>query len=313
VDRDLPLFPEAASTIAREVDALYFYLIGVSACFALLISALLVFFAVRYRRRKGDVPPEQIHGSTVLELTWTIVPLALVASFFLWGAGIYFDGLRAPAGVMRIDVTGKQWMWKVQHPTGQREINALHVPVGIPIELSMISEDVIHDFYIPAFRKKLDVLPGRYSRTWFEASEVGEYHLFCAEYCGTKHSQMIGTVYVLEPGDYERWLAGNPSDETPQEAGERIFTAMRCDTCHNPSSGARGPALGGLFGQLVALEGGGQVEFDANYVRESILDPRRKIVLGYQPLMPTYAGQLNEEQILSLIAYVESLPPAGTE
>ena len=309
----LPLFPEAASTIAREVDALYFYLISVSVFFGLLISSLLVFFATRFRRRRGAPPPEQIHGSTLLEVTWTVIPLALVVSFFFWGAKIYFDGLRPPAEAMQIHVTGKQWMWKIQHPTGQREINELHVPVGVPIKLRMISEDVIHDFFIPAFRKKLDVLPGRYSTSWFEATQVGEYHLFCAEYCGTKHSEMIGTVFVMEPGDYERWLAGNAADETPEEAGERIFTAMRCDTCHNAGSGSRGPSLGGRFGQTVALEGGGSTVFDAAHVRESVLDPRRKISLGFQPLMPTYAGQLNEEQILALTAYIESLPPEGGE
>ena len=314
MEQDLPLFPEAASTIAREVDALYFYLTAVSAFFAVLIGGLVVGFAIRYRRRQRDEPPpEQIHGSTALELFWTLVPLALVISFFLWGAKLYVEGLRPPAGAMKIHVTGKQWMWKIQHPTGQREINELHVPVGVPIELVMISEDVLHDFYVPAFRKKLDVLPGRYSRTWFEATRVGEYHLFCAEYCGTKHSEMIGTVHVLEPGDYERWLAGGAGDETPVEAGERIFTAMRCDTCHDQGPGARGPALGGRFGGEVALDGGGTALFDADYVRESILDPRRKLSRGFQPLMPTYAGQLNEEQILALVAYIESLPPEGGE
>jgi cytochrome c oxidase subunit 2 len=311
VEQTLPLFPEAASTIAREVDPLYFYLVAVSGFFSVLIACLVVGFAIRYRRRRGDATPPQIHGSIALELFWTLIPLGLVVTFFLWGARLFVDGLRPPAGAMQVQVTGKQWMWKVQHPTGQREINALHVPVGVPVELTMISEDVIHDFYVPAFRKKLDVLPGRYSRTWFEASRVGEYHLFCAEYCGTKHSEMVGTVYVMEPSDYERWLSGNAADETPVEAGQRIFTAMRCDTCHSASSGARGPSLGGRFGGTVALEGGGEVVFDAEHVRESILDPRRKLSRGFQPLMPTYVGQLNEEQILALIAYIESLPPEG--
>jgi cytochrome c oxidase subunit 2 len=310
---ELRLFPEAASSAARSVDALYLYLIGTSAVFSLLIFALVIGFAVRYRRRAGGPAPEQLHGSVALELTWTLIPLALVASFFLWGAQVYFDGLRPPAGAMQLSVTAKQWMWKIQHPTGQREINELHVPLGVPIQLTLISEDVIHDFYVPAFRKKLDVLPGRYSSTWFEATRAGSYHLFCAEYCGTKHSEMIGQVHVLEREDYERWLAGNVASETPVEAGARLFVALRCDTCHSASSGARGPDLGGRFGQIAELEGGALAPFDGAYVRESLLDPRRKLARGYQPLMPTYAGQLDEEQILALIAYLESLPPSAVE
>jgi cytochrome c oxidase subunit 2 len=309
---ELQLFPEAASSAARSVDALFFYVIGTSVVFALLIFTLVVVFAVRYRRRAGAPAPEQIHGSVALELAWTLVPLALVASFFWWGARVYFDGLRPPAGAMELSVTAKQWMWKVQHPTGQREINALHVPVGVPIRLELISEDVIHDFYVPAFRKKLDVLPGRYSSTWFEATRTGSYHLFCAEYCGTKHSEMIGTVHVLEQEDYALWLAGNAAGETPVEAGARLFVALRCDTCHSPSSGSRGPDLGGRYGQIAELEGGALAPFDAGYVRESLLEPRRKLARGYQPLMPTYAGQLDEEQILALIAFLESLPPGSS-
>jgi cytochrome c oxidase subunit 2 len=305
----VPLFPDAASTIARHVDMLYAYLVAVSVGFSVLIFSLVIFFAIRYRRRSESEQPEQIHGSTALEMVWTLIPLALVVTFFWWGARLYFDGLRAPSNAMEITVTGKQWMWKIQHPTGHREINELHVPVGVPVRLRMISEDVIHDFYVPAFRMKLDVLPGRYSSTWFEATEPGTYHLFCAEYCGTKHSKMIGSVVVLEQGEYERWLMGAAANQTPREAGEALFTALRCDTCHSAESGARGPLLAGLFGKEVLLEGGGKALFDADYVRESVLDPRAKIVRGYQPLMPTYSGQLNEEQILALIAYLESLAP----
>lgn len=304
---DLPLFPPSASTFSDEVDLLYFYLIAVSAFFSLLIGGLLIYFVVRYRRRSDDEVPEQIHGSTALEILWSTIPLVIALSMFVWGAKLYVQTLRVPPGAMRIDVTGKQWMWKLQHPTGHREINELHVPVGVPVELRMISEDVIHDFYVPAFRTKLDVLPGRYSTLWFEATATGEFHLFCAEYCGTQHSQMIGKVIVMEPEEYEQWLAGGTPSETPREAGEKLFGAMRCDTCHGPESAARGPDLAGRFGFPVPLEGGGQTIFDANYVRESLLDPGAKIVEGFQPLMPTYAGQLNEEQILSLIAYLESI------
>jgi len=305
----VPLFPQAASTAAHEVDMLYVYLVSVSAFFSLLISSLVIVFAIRYRRRSASERPEQIHGSTALEVVWTVIPLAFVATFFWWGARLYFNGLRPPSNAMQITVTGKQWMWKIQHPTGHREINELHVPVGVPVRLHMISEDVIHDFYVPAFRMKLDVLPGRYSTTWFEATEPGTYHLFCAEYCGTKHSKMIGKVVVLEQGEYERWLMGAAANQTPREAGETLFTSLRCDTCHSDGSGARGPSLAGLFGTEVELEGGARVTFDADYVRQSLLDPRARIARGFQPLMPTYAGQLNEEQILALIAYLESLAP----
>jgi cytochrome c oxidase subunit 2 len=307
---DLPLFPPSASTVSGEVDALYFFLIAVSLFFATLICVLILSFSVRYRRGPGSAPAVQIEGSLPLELLWTLVPLTIALVIFGWGAKLYFKTARVPAGCMRIDVTAKQWMWKLQHPTGQREINSLHMPVGVPIELRMISEDVIHSFYVPAFRVKRDVLPGRYSSEWFEATKVGTYHLFCAEYCGTKHSQMIGSVVVMEPLEYQRWLAGGITNESPREAGEKLFSSLRCDTCHNDHSGARGPNLVGTFGKPVALQGGGKQDFDAEYVRESILTPNAKIVAGFQPLMPTYAGQVNEEQVLALIAYIESLAGA---
>jgi cytochrome c oxidase subunit 2 len=198
-------------------------------------------------------------------------------------------------------------MWKIQHPQGQREINDLHVPVGQAIRLTMTSEDVIHSFYVPAFRVKQDVLPNRYTHMWFRPTKVGVYHLFCAEYCGTKHSGMIGSVFVMEPQDYERWLAGTTSGETLEEAGRRQFESLRCDTCHKDVSDPRGPSLRGLFGRQVALEGGGTVQADEAYVRESILRPLAKVTKGYAPLMPTYEGQLGEEQVLQIIAYLKTL------
>jgi cytochrome c oxidase subunit 2 len=311
IQQGLPLFPPSASTTSGEVDAIYFFLIGVSIFFATLICALILVFTVRYRRRAGSAPAVQIEGSLPLELLWTLVPLAIALVIFGWGAKIYFRNSRIPPNCMEIEVTAKQWMWKVQHPTGQREINDLHIPLGVPVRLNMISEDVIHSFYVPAFRVKRDVLPGRYSSEWFEATRPGEYHLFCAEYCGTKHSQMIGHVYVMEPLDYQKWLAGVSASESPRDAGEKLFSSLRCDTCHNTTSTARGPWLGGLMGSDVALQGGGKAKFDADYVRESILAPNAKTVAGFQPLMPTYAGQVSEEQILALIAYIETLSAPG--
>jgi cytochrome c oxidase subunit 2 len=308
--QDLPLFPESASSVSGAVDLLYFFLIAVSAFFSLLISGTLLFFAVRYRRTRQGAMATHIEGSLRLEVLWTVIPLGLTMVMFCWGALLYFEQARVPPAALLFHVTGKQWMWKAQHPSGQREVNALHVPAGVPIELRMISEDVIHSFFVPAFRIKQDVLPGRYSRTWFTATEPGVYELFCAEYCGTKHSQMIGKVYVMEPLEYERWLAGAVAGETPAQAGAKLFTALRCDTCHAPTSGARGPDLARRFGQPTRLEGGASVPFDATYVRESVLTPNARLAAGFQPLMPTYAGQVSEEQILELTAYLESLAGA---
>lgn len=310
--QDLPLFPESASTLSDEVDRLYFYLIAVSVFFSLLITGLIVFFAVRHRRSKGE-PAVQVHGSVPLELVWTLIPLALTMSMFLWGAKLFFRAARSPDEAVRFEVTGKQWMWKIQHPTGHREINDLHIPVGVPIELNMTSEDVIHSFFIPAFRVKQDVLPGRYTKMWFEATKPGIYHLFCAEYCGTKHSTMIGRVYALEPLDYERWLEGAPPPADPIAAGEQLFRALRCDTCHAAGAESRGPLLDGRFGSEVMLASGEVVAFDEEYVRRSILDPAAQVSAGYQPLMPTYRGQVSPEQIAQLTAYIRSLPAPAPE
>ena len=322
MQQDLPLFPESASTISDRIDALYFFLVGTSLFFATLVTVLVVVFAVRYRRSRKGALATHIEGSLPLELFWSGVPLVIAMVIFGWGAKLYFDTSRPPAGAVEITVTGKQWMWKMQHPEGPREINDLHVPVGQPVRLTMTSEDVIHSFYVPAFRIKRDVLPGRYSTAWFEATKVGQYHLFCAEYCGTKHSKMIGTIYVMDPVDYERWLAGAPAGQTPREAGEQLFSALRCDSCHNTEPGARGPWLGQVFGHDVPLGDGRVVLADEAYVRESILEPNAKVVAGYKSpsIMPTYKGQVSEEQVLQLIAYIRSLseqaadqPAAGEE
>lgn len=302
-----PLFPESASTYSDKVDLLYFYLTAVSVFFSALITILIVVFAVRYRRRSSNQTATQIEGVLKLELLWVGVPFLIVTSMFVWGAQVFFEIKRPPDSALDIYVTGKQWMWKLQHPQGQREINALHIPVNRKVRLTMTSEDVIHSFYIPAFRMKRDVVPGRYHQTWFEATKTGEYHLFCAEYCGTKHAEMIGKVYVLEPAEYEAWLSGAPAGEAPEVAGEKLFSAMRCDTCHGDAPGARGPSLVDLYGNQVALTGGGTRVADEEYIRESILQPRASMVVGYEPLMPTYQGQLGEEQILQIIAYLKTL------
>jgi len=210
---------------------------------------------------------------------------------------------------MEIFIVGKQWMWKAQHPEGQREINELHVPIGRPVKLIMGSEDVIHSYYIPAFRVKADVVPGRYNALWFTATEPGRYHLFCAEYCGTRHSGMIGWVTAMEPTEYQAWLAGGPQTTSPVAAGEKLFSDLACNTCHMPNG--RGPVLQGIFGKSVELQGGGTVTADEAYIRESIVNPQAKVVAGFQPIMPTFQGLVTEEQLMQLIAYVRSLSQQG--
>ena len=310
---ELPLFPEQASTSAARGDHLYFFLLATSGLMAVLIFLTIAWFAVKYRRRSEKERAEAIVGSVPLELLWTLTPLVVFMGMFVWGARLYFSDSRPPPGAEEVWVVGKQWMWKIQHVDGQREINELHVPVGKPIQLTMTSEDVIHSFYVPAFRIKHDVLPGRYARLWFQATKTGTYHLFCSEYCGTKHSGMIGSVVVMQPLEYERWLSG-ASDDPPAVAGERLFVRLGCSACHPVSpaslpitSIARGPALQGLVGRKVQLQGGQSVTADEDYIRESILDPNAKVVAGYQPVMPTFKGLVTEEGLMQLVAYLKSL------
>jgi len=303
----LPLFPEAASTFAKDVDALYFFLVAVSAFFSVLIAVLVIFFAVKFRRRSPDEVGAPITGSLALELLWTIVPLILTLVMFVWGAWVFLDLARPPRGSMEIFVVGKQWMWKAQHPDGQREINELHVPVGRNVRLTIGSEDVIHSYYIPAFRQKIDAVPGKLTTMWFNASKPGEYHLFCAEYCGTQHSGMIGSVVAMEPADFQAWLGGGATEDSPVAAGAKLFTDLACITCHQQESQGRGPMLHNLFGKRVELADGRRVTVDEAYIRESIVNPQAKIAAGFQPVMPTFQGMVTEEQLLQLIAYVRSL------
>jgi len=309
---NLPLFPQQASVQAGQVDAVYFFLVAVSAFFSLLIAVLVVVFAVKYRRRADDEIGFAIHGSLPLELLWTFIPLAIVMVMFAWGAKVFFDLHRPPAGAMEVFVVGKQWMWKVQHMDGQREINELHVPIGKPVKLIMGSEDVLHSYYIPAFRVKADVIPGRYNHLWFTATKPGQYHLFCAEYCGTRHSRMIGTVTAMEPPEFQQWLSGGRAEDSPVAAGAKLFQDLVCNTCHMGDTQGRGPVLTGVYGKPVQLQGGGTVVADDAYIRESIMNPQAKIVAGFQPIMPTFQGLVTEEQLLQLIAYVRSLSQPGT-
>ena len=308
----LPLFPAQASTIAGRVDSLYFFLIAVSAFFAVLIATLIVFFAVRYRRRARRLEEPAGEGALALEIGWTLIPFAIAMGIFVWGASLYVEMRRPPDDAVPVYVVGKRWMWKVQHLEGRREINQLHVPIGKPIKLVMTSEDVIHDFFVPAFRVKQDAVPGRYTTMWFEATRPGRYHLFCAEYCGSQHSRMIGEVIAMEPADFQAWLAGAGGGMTGMsmvDSGAQVFAQLGCETCHKAGSEGRGPVLAGLAGSKVQLFGGGTAVADDGYMRESILDPQAKVVAGFQPIMPTYKGLVSEEQLLQLIAYLKSLEP----
>ena len=308
----LPLFPERASTLAGQVDALYFFGVAIAVFFSLLVAVLVLFFAIRYRRRHADEVGKPEKTITWLEITWSLIPLAILMVMFTWGAQVFFTAFRPPADAIEYFVVGKQWMWKFQHPQGKREINDLHVPVGQPIKLTMTSEDVIHSFFVPAFRVKADVLPGRYTTVWFEATRTGSYRLFCTEYCGAEHSRMGGTVHVMEQADYEAWLARDAPTERRLLSGEELFAKHVCNTCHYPDSNARAPILNGIFGREESMADGSKVLVDDNYLRESILNPTARIVAGYQPLMPTYKGQISEEELIQLIQYIKKLEPAAT-
>jgi cytochrome c oxidase subunit II len=303
----LPFQPVEASTIARSVDHLYFFITGVTVFFTAVIFLTIFYFMIKYRRRSPDERPKAIDGNIPLEIFWTAIPTVIVAVIFVWSSTLYFRNSEPPKGSMEVFVTGKQWMWKIQHSGGQREINELHVPLGRPVKLTMTSEDVIHDFYVPAFRVKKDVLPGRYTSLWFEPTKLGTFHLFCGQYCGAFHAGMIGSVIVLEPDAYERWLAGGVQAESMSAAGEKLFQSNGCVSCHLGNGKGLGPSLLGRYGRAVHLTTGGSVTMDDSYIRESILAPRAKIVAGYKPIIPSFQGQLTEEQINSLIAYVKLL------
>src|ERR1700722_466091 len=312
---NFPLWPDRASTTAGNVDALYIFLLIVTALMTALIFTAVIYFAARYRRRAG-VLAEQIEGSTPLELTWSIIPLFVFLAIFAWGAVVFFKGRTPPRDSTEVYVVAKQWMWKLEHAEGQREINELHVPVGRDVKLIMTSQDVIHSFFVPAFRMKQDVLPGRYTVAWLHATKAGTYHLFCAEYCGTQHSGMIGSIVVMEPAQFEAWMSGGSTGPL-SASGEKIFAELGCVTCHRADSQGRGPNLQGIFGKPVQLEDGRTVTADENYIRESILDPGAKVVSGFKPVMPTFQGLVSEEQLTALVAYVKSLshsvpPPIST-
>jgi cytochrome c oxidase subunit 2 len=310
----VPFSPEQASSVASDVDGLYAFLWALTIGLGVFLTLLILIFAVKYRRRQEDEIPRPVRASHRLEIVWVVAPFVLAMGIFVWATSIYFRMYRPPAEAIDVYVVGKQWMWKFQHLDGQREINELHVPVGRKVKLTMTTEDVIHSFFVPAFRVKMDVVPGKYSTLWFEPTKPGRYHLFCAEYCGTSHSGMIGWINVMEPPEYQAWLSGGGAEGSLADAGQRVFQQLACNTCHRSDGSGRGPALEGVFGKQVQLADGQKVLADEAYLRESITEPRAKTVAGYQQIMPTFKGQVSEEQLLELIAYIRSIssgPAAG--
>jgi len=306
---DFPLWPDQASTFAPDVDNLYIFLILVCGTVAVGVFLTIFYFAVKFRRRPDNELAQEYEPPKLLEVMWIAIPSVIFMGLFVWGSWLYFHMARVPDDALDIYATGKQWMWKFQHPTGQREINTLHVPVNRPIKITMASEDVIHSLYFPYFRTKADVLPSRYRTMWFQATKTGRFHIFCAEYCGTLHSGMIGWVEVMEPVAYQKWLAGG-SEGSMASQGEQLFQKYACNTCHTNDATGRGPVLLGLYGRDVTLSNDAVVPADDNYIRESILNPQAKVVKGFQPIMPTFQGQVSEDDLMKLLAYVKSIGQA---
>jgi cytochrome c oxidase subunit II len=308
------LFPKSASTFAPQVDHIMIAMLLMSAFMIFLVFGLILCFGIRYRKSSTHSRKIRTRGQSLLEWAWTFASLFIFLGICAWAAQVYMEMHIAPPGASEIIVVGKQWMWKFQHADGARELNELHIPVGTPILLTMTSEDVIHSFFVPAFRIKQDVLPGRYTRTWFEATRPGEYHLFCTQYCGTLHAEMRGKVIAMTPAAYQRWMETGLTtkvsfgDHTLAARGQTLFNKMGCIACHSPNAAVRAPMLDHLYGNLVALSDLTTVTADENYLRESIVNPEAKIVKGYENIMPSYSKQLSEEDLLALIAFIKGEP-----
>jgi len=309
---DFPLFPEQASSVSPLVDGLYLGLVAITGVVSLLIWVVIFYFAIKYRRRPDNELAQEQEPPAALEMTWIIIPTIIFIVIFVAGAWVFFRINRVPSNALEVYATGRQWMWKFQHPTGQREINTLHVPVGRPVKITMASEDVIHSLWFPSFRVKADVLPNRFRVMWFEATKTGTFHIFCAEYCGTKHSGMVGSVVVMEATEYQRWLAGG-SEGSLASQGEKLFAKYACNTCHMDTATGRGPVLAGLYGKSRPLTTGQDILVDDNYIRESILNPTAKVAAGFQPIMPTFQGQVSEDDMIRLLSYVKSIPAPGAQ
>lgn len=307
---NFPVFPPSASTTAVQTDHLYFALIGLSLMILAIVFLPMIFFLFKYRRGRSADRRAFKMSVMKIEVTWTIIPTLIAMRLFAWGANLYFFEEVPPPATLEINVVGKQWMWKVQHQEGNREINELHIPVNRAVKLTLASEDVIHSFFVPAFRIKQDVVPGRFTTEWFQPTQIGAYSFYCSEYCGMDHSKMEGTVFVMSPTDYEDWLARGSPHGTLAQSGEKLFRQLGCSGCHMGSPAIHAPRLEGLYQKLVPLNNGTFVRGDDKYIRDSILLPNSQITAGYQPLMPTYQGRISEDELLQLIAYIKSLGSA---
>jgi cytochrome c oxidase subunit II len=308
---NFPLFPERASSMAGRVDVVYAAATAITLFFTALICFLILYQAIKYRRGSRADRTNPVSHNTTIEAIWIGVPLLISLGLYTLATVVFFDLYDMPNDAFDVYVLGRQWMWELRHPGGKREINELHVPVGRPVRLTMTSQDVIHSFFIPAFRTKQDVIPGRYTSLWFKPTKVGRYHLFCAEYCGTKHSGMVGSVVVMEPSEYQQWLEGGTIEESMSVAGERLFRQLGCSGCHGANATVRAPMLEGVYGHPVALEDGSFVQADERYIRDSILLPATQVAAGYKPVMPTFQGHINEDELLKIIAYIKAIGKRG--
>lgn len=302
-----------ASDISHRVDFLFFVLLALTGLVAIGIAFTILLFSIRYRRGSNADRSHAPANNRFVEFTWTFVPLALFIAIYLWGAVVYADFYSGPVNAMPVFVVGKQWMWKLQHENGRREINELHVPLGQPVRLVLTTEDVIHSFFVPAFRIKQDAVPGRYTSVWFTPTQLGEFHLHCAEYCGADHSRMGGRVVVMTPADFQNWLTQGNAGSSMIARGSALFRKYGCSGCHDARSTVHAPDLNGIFGRIVHLQDGRSVTTDEAYLRDSILLPKKDVVAGFEPIMPSFQGQLGEEDLLDLIAYLKStsVKPTG--
>ena len=304
-----PLIPEQASSTGGQVDLLFYFLVGLTLLVLAVVFVPMAYFLYTYRQGSpADRTPREISAWKV-ELTWSIIPLFITVGIFFWAAMLFVHIRTPPPGedAMEINVIGKQWMWNVQHPEGRRELNVLHVPLGRTVRLQMTSQDVIHDFFVPAFRMKEDVVPGRYTAQWFKATKLGSFHLFCSQLCGMGHATMVGWVTVMTPSDYDAWLNQGGAQPTLVARGERLFRTLGCSGCHGENSQIRAPSLHGLYGHPVPLDTGEVVTADDRYIHDSILLPQKQIVASYAPIMPSYYGQIGEEEVFQLIQYIKSM------
>src|ERR671912_824875 len=308
----IPIFPDQAASFAKDVDALYFFILATCAFFTIVVSAAVIYLGIKYHKTHEGQIGARIEGNLPLELLWSVIPTMIAMVMFAWGASVYYHLRTPPDEALHLYAVGKQWMWKFQHLEGQREINELHIPSGRPVKITVSSEDVLHSLYFPAFRTKMDAIPGRYTELWFEPQQAGVYHIFCAEYCGTNHAGMIGSVTVLEPAAYQAWLQGGGEEGTLAQRGSKLFNDLACSTCHLETGQGRGPSLKDILGKTEELQDGSTVVVDEAYLRESILQSQAKIVKGFQPLMPTFQGLVSEENLVALIEHVKSMSPNAT-